>query len=275
MGVYMIGVEEAFFSSEHHSQPVVECQLHESRVDLSTKSTMYIPKIIHRIWFVFDPKKPQISEQYRFFDENLKKLHHDWTIMEWDEDRADKFVKKNFPNFYNTYASYDIAIKRHDAFRYLLLDYYGGVFVQHSINMSKNVEPLVCGKELVLFPEHELSPYYHNGFMASIPHHNFWKNFTAEYLVPRKNQFVIDSTGPAVFTEAIKKYLPNENNTYSSIFAHKKGLMFPFYWTDRSKPEIAEKCLVGDGSRCFELFPESYGYTVWSASWNKQASWNK
>ena len=36
-----------------------------------------IPKIIHRVWMVFNPKEPDIKEQYKINDKLLKDLHPD------------------------------------------------------------------------------------------------------------------------------------------------------------------------------------------------------
>ena len=42
-------------------------------------------------------------------------------------------VKEYFPNFLDTYLSYDVGIKRHDAIRIVILYVYGGVNLYHDL----------------------------------------------------------------------------------------------------------------------------------------------
>jgi mannosyltransferase OCH1-like enzyme len=64
---------------------------------------MKIPKIIHRIWTVWDPHKREMSDTYKKFDKILKDLHPDWQIMEWDDEKIEKFIKLNYPDFIEVY----------------------------------------------------------------------------------------------------------------------------------------------------------------------------
>lgn len=232
-----------------------------------------IPKIIHRVWFVFDNKKADKSTEYTVNDNILRSLHPDWEIMEWDDNSAEKFVKENYPDFYPTYKSYDFTIKRHDSFRYLLMDYYGGIFIQHSFLLNKPLDALVCGADLVLSREERVSDIINNGFIASVPKHNFWSNMIGDYLIPKKNSYVLWATGPHMLKEKYYDYLKNspflENKTLP-IRMLDHSVLFPFSWRDKHQSLYKEYCYDTNRFKCFDLFPHSFGFTPWNAFWRKQ-----
>lgn len=247
----------------------LQCHRHNNDASHNLSSQMYIPKKIHRVWFVFNPEKPEPSEQYKLFDKNLRRLHPDYEFVDWDEDKADVFVKEHYPEMYETWVGYDKKMKKVDLFRYLILDKLGGIVVQHSINVQKNITPLFCGKKLVLFEEGNNYPFYHAGFIGSIPNHPMWQLLTAEKVSSVKNRFVIFATGPGLISEIAKQYIGSALQSAIPISTYSPGLMFPFNAADTNQLTIKNKCVKGDGRSCFELYPNSYGYTVWSGDWWK------
>jgi len=149
--------------------------------DIEIKYTSPIPKIIHKIWIVFNPNNPKIPTKYQEAGKILKKLHHDWKFMEWDDKKVLSFVRDYYPDFYGRFISYDKPIMRHDAARYLILKQFGGVFIQHSFVFQKNITPLLGNDQLVFsskFDHIKLSMpdregEVSNGFIASVPGHPF------------------------------------------------------------------------------------------------------
>ena len=242
--------------------------------DLNYKSP--IPKIIHRIWMVFNPKKPEMSDEYEKNDEILKNLHPDWYFMEWDDKKTLNFVHDYYPEFYNTYISYDQPIMRHDAARYLILKQFGGVFIQHSFVFQKNIEPLLANYDLVFSNKfdsialkmpnrkNELS----NGIMASVPGHDFW-NHIIKAMTEAKKSSVMSATGPFLLSKMVNKYL-KENDEQNIKILDAKYLM-PFFVSERNDVKIKSKCIDSINLyECFSLYKDAFAYTPWNGDWAKK-----
>lgn len=91
-----------------------------------------IPKIIHQTW-----KNTKIPDNWIDAQKSCKILHPDYKYILWTHEDMDKFVKSEYPNFYKTYISYKYDIQRCDAFRYLVLYTYGGIYLDLDIVCKK------------------------------------------------------------------------------------------------------------------------------------------
>lgn len=226
---------------------------------------MVIPKIIHRIWMVWDPKSPEVPRVYKEFDKNLKDLHPDWDIMEWDDKSVLSFIRDSYPEFLDTYLSYDMPVKRHDSSRYLIIKHFGGVFIQHSFKFQKNIDSLLEGSDLVFTSSTETRNTVTNAFFASIPDHDLWNNIV-ESLVAKSNLPILGATGPHFLDSFINDY--TANNKDSNIRLLHYQYLLPFNWNQKENSVIKSKC-IEDTSKCFEVFPDAYGFCLWSGSWTK------
>lgn len=225
---------------------------------------MEVPKVIHRIWLSWDPKKPTPSKLYQKYDLILKRLHPDWEFVEWDEEKVLNFVKEFYPEFLPIYTSYDIPLKRHDAARYLILKHYGGVFIQHSFHLSKNLEPLLEGSDFVI--AEEIPNSINMAFLSSIPNHPLLEK-VVNTLPETSKLHILEATGPRLITRIIKNYLLNNDDSTVAIL--DKKYLYPFDWAEKGDEPINSKCLKTHKD-CFQLFPEAYAYTIWQASWMTQ-----
>lgn len=256
----------------------------EDFVTLNNTEISFIPKIIHRIWMVFDPKNSEIPQKYNKLDEILRSLHPDWIFMEWDDKKVLNFVYDYYPDFYQTYISYAEPVMRHDVSRYLILKHFGGVFIQHSFVFQKNIQPLLGSYELVFSTKFdylgtkeskEREGELANGWMASIPNHPFW-DYLIPSLISRANQpmskernWVMSLTGPFILTEALNEYQREKHDESINVLNYK--YLMPFYALQRNDIKIKNACIdsieVLDFKKCFTIFPRSYAYTPWEASW--------
>ncbi len=55
----------------------------------------------------------------------------------------DTFVKENYPELYETYKGYKYPIQRCDAFRYMVLYKYGGIYIDLDIGCKKRLDELL------------------------------------------------------------------------------------------------------------------------------------
>lgn len=238
---------------------------------MENEQNLLVPKIIHRIWMVWNPTKPEMSELYKENDQILKNLHPDWYFMEWDDKKVLNFVHDIYPEFFETYISYDVPVKRHDASRYLILKHYGGVFIQHSFRFQKNIEPLLQDYELVFSKKTDkfsdrLKNELCNNFIATVPNHKFWNDMIST-LPAKAGTYVMDATGPTLLTEVVKNYQQKNHDQSIKILDHK--YLFPFYFFEKNNPLIKDNC-IDQPSKCFDLFPDIYAFCPWTSSWNEK-----
>lgn len=166
-----------------------------------------IPKIIHQTW-----KTNEIPEKWKNAVESCKKKYNDYQYIFWTHETMLQFVKKEFPKFYNVYTSYNEDIQRCDAFRYLILYKYGGIYLDLDIICKKKFDNLLK-YDLVLVRSPNNKFQITNSFYMSIPNHPFIK-FCIDNLPSYKDSFknlgkhwhIMNSTGPWFLTKMFNKY---------------------------------------------------------------------
>ena len=225
---------------------------------------MRIPKIFHRVWMVWDTKNPEIPPLYKMLDYALKKHHPDWEFMEWNDNSINEFVKKYYPEFWPIFDSYDVAVKKHDAFRYLVIHHYGGVFIQHSIMVYKNLEPLLRGYDAVFSEQSIVDNTICNGFFGSVKKHKILREIIKN-LPKIKDRHILQATGPYVASHFVHEYF--KKNRLGNVLILSPKYLFPFDWNQKNQEPYFSSC-IKSLTKCRELFPESFGYCFWSASWN-------
>ena len=235
--------------------------------EIVIEAELSIPKIIHRIWMVWNPNKPEITPIYQEFDKILKNLHPDWQFMEWDDKKVLKLISDFYPDFLPTYLAYDVPVKRHDACRYFILDHFGGAFIQHSYKFQKNIEPLISNTDLVLTTDSKAGTSITNGFLASIPGHELWKTCIKQ-LVNTASLPTLDATGPHFLAKSLWSYVAN--NGEESLRILSRDYLLPFDWEEKFDPIINKNC-IEDHSKCFELFPNAYSFSLWNWAWKDPA----
>jgi len=195
-----------------------------------------IPKIIHQTW-----KTQEIPEQWQASVKSFKKIHPGYKYILWTHETMDEFVKMEYPTFYNTYTGYKYDIQRCDAFRYMVLYKYGGIYIDLDIVSKKKLDDLLQ-YDIVLAKSSNLSFYYTNSFFMCSPENSFIK-FCIEQLPEYKQSFVylgkhnhiMNSTGPWFLTKIMKKY--NEKNIHNLYVL--------------SQEEFAGDCNVCNETKCF------------------------
>ena len=60
--------------------------------------------------------------------EAWKRLHPGWRYMLWTDEDNLEFVRSKYPEFLDLYLYWPYPIQRVDMVRYLILDYYGGIY---------------------------------------------------------------------------------------------------------------------------------------------------
>ena len=166
-----------------------------------------IPKIIHQTWKTLD-----VPDEWKDAVESCKNKHKDYKHNIWTDEMMENFVKKEYPDFYDTYMSYTHDIQRCDTFRYLVLYKYGGIYLDMDIVCKKKLDSLL-GYDLVLSKSPNISSSYTNSFYMVTPNHPFIKFcidnlplYVNSYYYFGKHLHVMNSTGPSFLTNMVKKY---------------------------------------------------------------------
>jgi hypothetical protein len=128
-----------------------------------------IPKIIHQSAYA---NKNDWHPIWKICQQSVLKEFKDFEYKLWNDDTLDNFVKIKYPKFYKQYKSFPAHILQLDCVRYLLLHYYGGIYIDMDIYCYQNFYKDL--KEGVNLPESNWNEIVQNSLMASPPKNNFW-----------------------------------------------------------------------------------------------------
>ncbi len=219
-----------------------------------------IPKVIHQTW-----KTREIEAPFRqAWVDSWQELNPDWDYRLWTDEDLEEFIRTEFPSFLATYLSYDVAIKKVDAARYLILKRLGGVFVDLDFICLRPLEALL-EKEFILFGQQFDNPRAPgaicNAFMASAPDHPFWDGIEAA-LTATRNYPILEAAGPDFLTQrfiASQMFLePGMMPTILPPF-----YLYPLVWDDARKYDLRQQ----SRQEMADQFPAAFAITLWTGTW--------
>lgn len=97
-----------------------------------------IPKIIIQTW-----KDNNIPEKYKKDIESIKKNNPDFKYLFFTDVDIDYFIKKYYPQYYDTYLKLPIIIQKIDFFRYIAVYHYGGFYFDLDITGLEPIKELL------------------------------------------------------------------------------------------------------------------------------------
>ncbi len=176
----------------------------------SSTGKVLIPKIIHLTW-----KNNTIPEKWDGVIEAWKKFHPGWKIhFTTDEDNL-AYIKKNHPDFVQTYESFPHNIQRADAIRYFYLRDMGGVYADMDIMPLGSIQPHlenVTADALLVYSGNVKC--FTNSFMASPKGSPFWDEVIDALENPKLPWWafspgakVMYTTGPMMLDRVAKNYI--------------------------------------------------------------------
>lgn len=176
---------------------------------------MNIPRIIHQTW-----KDEQLPKAFKLLSQTWKDMLPGWEYRLWTDDMNRDFVKSHYPDFFEKFDTYPNKIQRADAIRYLLLQTYGGLYVDLDfecidpkfITLLEDAD-FVAGKEPYAHAERYGMEYIIcNALMASVPNNPFLE-FVIQHMMNHPRGWdakdggdILASTGPFLLTDAYKAY---------------------------------------------------------------------
>ncbi len=180
-----------------------------------------IPKIIHQTW-----KSKEIPNKISECITTWQKLNPDFEHRFYDNEDCLQFVKKHYSQYVDAYLSLPKPVEKADFFRYLVINKYGGVYADIDTTCIKPINPLIHSRNEIIigieadFSELTLkilrtfgcfptprSPAYCQWIFISMPNHPILKEIIRRIAQnAHKEMDTLEKTGPAVWTDVVKKY---------------------------------------------------------------------
>ena len=194
-----------------------------------------IPRLIHAVYGLWDSGPLPWRNRWVLGGWARKHNTPDWKIVLWGKDTSERFVRHQFPKYWNMYRSYRRDVQRADFLRYLLLYHFGGFYIDLDLQcrsaldglLSEHPEArmLACVEtrltarrareigqaEPIRNGKAEIPERVANYFMACAPGHPVMGNIIdlveqRAQLPIRRDYDVIFTTGPDVVTEIVQGF---------------------------------------------------------------------
>lgn len=235
-----------------------------------------IPKIIHQIWSGVEGPVPRAAQ---ILGNTWKHNYPNWKYCIWDNQMMNDFITQHYPQYWNTYQHFPYNIQRWDAIRYLILDKIGGMYVDFDYESLKSIEILIEGKTCCFSEEPashrgdfelEMSHYFNNGMMLSVPGHPFMKkiikfifsNESKNYDIHRFD-YVLRTTGPWMLMSLYNDLCEEEKQ---EIYLIPKEFVTPLDF-NQARRLIFEKEESEELENCLK---EAYAVHYFFSNWRKQ-----
>lgn len=218
------------------------------------KCNILIPKTIHFMWLAKDGSVSGVPDKYRRNIETFRIHNPDYEIKIWDVEEVNDIIKKNLPEFYETFLEITPWISKCDFARFCVIYIYGGIYSDLDFYCSKNIDSLLHDKDHIFSfePKEHGKHHLYNGFFAAIPKSKFVYGW------------LIEMQGHLLITDVMAKSGPI-------------GLAM-YYYTAPNKPQLTEThkiMLYNDKHKVMNdigginNIDDNYVYTIW----NEGTSW--
>ncbi|PWY94488.1 mannosyl phosphorylinositol ceramide synthase SUR1 [Aspergillus sclerotioniger CBS 115572] len=135
---------------------------------LEPSNATAIPKIIHRMWRGLASDVP---EEWKNATHSCQEQNPTYQQYIWTDNTARQFIGAHFAWFLPTYNEHLLSMQRVDAFRYFVLWYYGGIYLDPDVGCRQPMDPLLRDTEALL---PRSWPYgVSNDLVASTANHPF------------------------------------------------------------------------------------------------------
>ena len=219
-----------------------------------------IPKIIHQIWLGGEIPKNVLS-----LAEKIKDLNSDWEFKFWTDHNL-VFIENEY--FLKIKSIKNFGVQS-DIIRYLILDKFGGIYLDCDFLPIKKFQDLLsdtCFLAGICNPDENNKPVIANGLIGSIPNHpllqsiNFKIKNKINKLLDLENQTdIFLNTGPTFFTNEILEFI--KGNSKEKIVIFPSSYFYPINYRKRYiiNSKMIEK----------HKFKETYLIHLWDTSWFK------
>lgn len=243
-----------------------------------------IPKLLVQIYIDFSLKKPKENEFQVMPMENLPSMwkegrdsvkqfckKYNWFYICIDNNVMNAFIKKFYPECWETFWSLPYSIERVDILKYLWLHRYGGIYMDMDFVIANEFNTFLQNLKapLMVLSSSNMENVITNSFIVSVPKLDMFYRLSQKALIEDVPFWAISThlqvmlcTGPLAFTSSIH----SENIPYV-ILPHE--LFFPNnpLLDDKTEKEYKEYLEKIKNSKKSFLIPIKGG--TWN-SWDTQ-----
>ena len=110
-----------------------------------------IPKRIIQVWKTWSEKSPKMFSNYI---ESIKSVNPGYEYMFFKDNEINKFLEKNYPEYYDTFLKLPLNIQKVDFFRYIAIYHYGGFYFDLDVKALQPLDNLLDNN--CVFPVDEI-----------------------------------------------------------------------------------------------------------------------
>lgn len=178
--------QQASLSTDHSGIRIPKI-VHQTAKKKNTCSWQKTWVLCHRTW-----KRDYPEPEYR----------HEF----WSDDRLDKFIRKEYREYYRQWLRLPVPIQRIDIARYLILHKFGGIYADMDFESLRNMYcTLDQGKINIVESPYKRNENLHNSLLACEPGRNFWieavRTAFRRVSLPKERTNVLWTTGPRLMDE--------------------------------------------------------------------------
>lgn len=186
-----------------------------------------IPKLIHQLW-----KTTDVPESFAYWQKSWINMHPDYKYKLWTNEDIENFIHDQCYEIQELFYDYDENICRFDLARYLILQKFGGLYVDLDFECIHSHHKFLEGHQLMMGLEPEthaqmkkaertrIKTIVCNAWLASIPNHPFWSHLLDHLKSVRNKNDVLDLTGPFALTYAVSKFASKNISIIPSKFIY-------------------------------------------------------
>jgi mannosyltransferase OCH1-like enzyme len=113
---------------------------------IHNENALTIPKNIIQVWIDFHHKLDSSLEypiSYKGFVKTITEVNPTYHHMFFTQEKIEEFLKKEYPEYYQTYRKLPVNIQKVDFFRYIAMYHYGGFYFDLDITALEPLDELL------------------------------------------------------------------------------------------------------------------------------------
>jgi mannosyltransferase OCH1-like enzyme len=226
-----------------------------------------IPRIIHFMWLdkkEYDNEEPMVRQElYGNYIAGWKEKHPDFRFIFWNRRKVeDLWSQPEYAQWRPLYMKLQQHIEKCDLTRYIILQHYGGVYIDLDFQCHKPITPLLQRQILITYePTEHGRELLFNGFLGSVPKHWLWPGFL-NYIQRTYSgmDIAVDSTGPRAFGRYAKEI--NLEGFHPEYYIDN-CLILPLVNASHASNLVSKPCTEKYGSEAAAM-REAFAHTKWS-----------
>jgi hypothetical protein len=235
-----------------------------------------IARHIHQIWHDFGtmPEPPIRMQQW---SRSWADHHPEWKHTLWGVADSRDLVEQHYSWFLPTYDGFGLNIERVDAFKYIVVHHFGGIYVDLDTLALQPIDAVLRATDELVFaqmapidPAHpDRTPLVANGFFAALQGHPFLEQVLHDIQQIRQDRDTSDpnmSTGNRMLMSRITQWV--KEHAQGSITIWPNTRCYPFNW-ETQLSETALWCKLGM-SDCAKLYREAVFVDFFDHSWKSE-----